>query len=115
MAIPPALRTLIDQLNQELAQTAQETTEGINRVRQLLSPFPNNALLIQFFAYLNTVTIFVETSRRRTQNIMEDLSKDEVTAEEIQEAGEALATSLGQALETKIEVRQIISRLRRLS
>ena len=55
--------------------------------------------------------MFIENSRRRIQNIMERMLTDEITAEEIQEAGEDLGALLGQVLETKIEVRQILTRL----
>ena len=71
--------------------------------------------MIQFFAYLNTVIIFVENFRRRIQIILAAISTDEVTATEIQEIGEELGTLLGQVLETKIEVRRIITRLENLS
>lgn len=115
MAIPLPLQQLIDQLNSELDESEQQATEGLNLVRGLLSRFPNNALLIQFFAYLNTVIIFVENFRRRIQIILAAISTDEVTATEIQEIGEELGTLLGQVLETKIEVRRIITRLQNLS
>lgn len=68
-----------------------------------------------FFAYLNTVIIFVENFRRRIKIILAAISTDEVTATEIQEIGEELGTLLGQVLETKIEVRRIITRLQNLS
>lgn len=111
MTIPLALHTLINRLNQELAQTEQAATAGLNLLRDLLSRFPDNTQLIQFFAYLNTVIMFIESSRRRIQTIMERMLTDEITAEEILEAGEDLGALLGQVLETKIEVRLIITRL----
>ena len=67
MLIPPPIAALVDQLNQELNQTEREATEGLNRVRQVMSRFPNNALLIQFFAYFNAALFFVENSKRRIQ------------------------------------------------
>lgn len=115
MVIPPALYTLIDQLHQELNQTEQEAIQGLNLVRELLSRFPVNGLLIQFFAYLNTVIVFGENSRRRIQSITEGFSTDEATTEEIQAMGEELGTLLGQVLETTIEVRRIVTRLQNLS
>lgn len=113
MSIPAELRTLINQLNQELTQTEQQATEGLNRARKLLSQFSDNAQTIQFFAYFNTVLMFIENSRRRTQVILAGIATDEVSVKEIQEAGEDLGTLLGQAIETKIEVRRILSRLQR--
>lgn len=114
MAIPSALQKLINQLNQEFAQTEQQANEGLNRVRELLSRFPNNAILIQFFAYLKSVLLFVETCKRQTQDIVELLSTTDVNPEEIQEVGEDLGSILGRVLETKIEVMRTIARLQRL-
>ncbi|MGL4622382.1 restriction endonuclease subunit S [Chroococcidiopsis sp.] len=105
------LRSLINQLNQELAYTEQEASNGLVRVRELLSQFPNNAQMIQFFAYFSTVLAFVENSKRRIQVFLQGLATDDASAEEIQEAGEDLSTLLGQAIETKIEVRRIMTRL----
>lgn len=112
MAIPPQLRSLINQLNQELAQTEQKASDGLNRVRELLSQFSDNAQMTQFFAYFSTVLAFVENSKRRIQVVLQGLATDEASAEEIQEAGEDLSTLLGQVLETKIEITKIITRLR---
>ncbi len=44
MAIPLPLQQLIDQLNSELDSSEQETIEGLNLVRGLLSLFPDNKL-----------------------------------------------------------------------
>lgn len=40
------------------------SSEGLNLVRKVMSLFPNNTLLIQFFAYFNTALFFVENSRK---------------------------------------------------
>jgi ABC-type transporter Mla subunit MlaD len=112
VAVSPKLRTLINRLNQELAETEQEASDGLVRVRKLLSQFSDNAQMIQFFAYFSTVLAFVENSKRRIQVVLQGLATDEASAEEIQEAGEDLSTLLGQAIETKIEVRRILTRLR---
>lgn len=114
MPIPSTLRTLIDQLNQEFNQTEQEATDGLKLVRELLSRFPDNAILIQFFAYLNSALIFVDTYKRQTQNTINVLLAVDVTAEELQEAGEDLGSILGRVLETKIEVMRTIARLQSL-
>lgn len=83
MAIPLPLQQLIDQINSELDESEQETTEGLNLVREMLSRFPNNALLIQFFAYLNNVLLFVENYKTQTQNTTELISVTDVTTEQI--------------------------------
>jgi hypothetical protein len=74
MTIPPEISVLIDRLNQELDWAEQEATEGLNLARAALSRFPNNALLIQFFAYFNSVLLFVETYKRPTQNTVKRLT-----------------------------------------
>lgn len=112
MAIPLEITALIERLNQELSQTEQEAIQGLNLVRHSLSLFPNNILLIQLFAYFTNVLLFVNNSRRRIQIIIEKILAEEVTVdEEIQEAGEDLATLVGVTLEVKIEVERIITRL----
>ena len=110
MALPSEITALTDHLNQELDQTEQKAIEGLNIVRPALSRFPDNAILIQFFAYLNNVVLFVETYKRQSQNTIERISANDVTAAEIQEAGEDLGTILGRVLETKIGIRRIITR-----
>jgi ABC-type transporter Mla subunit MlaD len=114
MAIPSTLQNLIAQLNQELAQTEQEATKGLNLVRELLSRFPDNALLTQFFASFNNVLLFVDIYKRQTQDIVNLLSTNDVTVEEIQEAGEDLGSILGRVLEARIEVTSTITHLQRL-
>lgn len=114
LAMPPEITALIDRLNQELDRTEQDATEGLNLVRQVLSFFPDNAILLQFFAYLNTVLLFVETYKRQVQTTVETISPTDVPTKVIQEAGEDLATLLGRALETKIELGRIITRLEEL-
>lgn len=115
MAIPSEINTLINQLSQELNQIEQEATEGLNLTRSVLSRFPDNDLLIQFFAYLNDVLLFVDIARGQIQATIETISPDEVPAEIIQEAGEDLGTPLGRVLEAKISVRRIVLRLQSLS
>jgi hypothetical protein len=79
MTIPPEISVLIDRLNQELDWAEQEATEGLNLARAALSRFPNNALLIQFFAYFNSVLLFVETYKRPTQNTVKRIMVADVT------------------------------------
>lgn len=111
MPTPPEFLSLIDRLNQDLAQIEQGATQGLNLVRDRLSTFPNNTMLAQFFAFFSNILMFVENSRRRIQNIVVRLSTASVTAEEIQETGEDLATLLGQVLEVKISVSIVMTRL----
>jgi hypothetical protein len=114
MAIPSEIQALIAQLNQELDETEQEAADGLKLIRPLLSRFPDNVILTQFFAAFNNSLLFVEISRRRIRATIERVSLGDVTTEEIHEAGEDLATELGRVLEAKIGIRQIINRLQRL-
>ncbi len=114
MPIPPEIEVIINRLNQELNNIEQKAREGSNLVRSILSIFPDNAIMIQYFAYLNAGLLFVETSRRQIQITIELISPDDVTALEIQEAGEDLGNILGRALETKIRVERIIHNLEEL-
>ncbi len=52
MAIPPDIQALVARLNQELDETEQETTQGLNLLRGVMSRFPENVMLFQYFAYL---------------------------------------------------------------
>ena len=111
MPIPSEIQSLIDRLNLELEIIEREATEGENLVRQLMSLFPNNALLIQFFAYWQTTRFFVVNARRRIDETREQLEESEI----VSELGADLATLLGEVIETKIRSRAILDRLRNLS
>jgi len=57
MAIPIELLALIDRLNQELAETERDATNGVNILRPILFRFPDNDTMTQFFAYFNTAIL----------------------------------------------------------
>lgn len=111
MSIPSEIIAIIERLNQEFNQTEREITDALNIVRRNLSFFPNNVIMTQYFAYLNTVLFSVETYKRQVQAIVEIISATDVPTEVIQEAGEDLGNLLGRVIESKIAVRRIISRL----
>jgi hypothetical protein len=111
MPIPSEIQTIIARLNQEIGETEQESSAGLNLARQLIQQFPENALLIQYFAYFNNILFFVETSRREIQIISETISTDYVSLEVIQEAGEDLGTLVGKLLEVKINASRTKTRL----
>ncbi|HEY9862236.1 MAG TPA: hypothetical protein V6D16_22260 [Candidatus Obscuribacterales bacterium] len=104
----------IERLNQELDQIERQATEGLTLARVTLERFSNNDTLIQMLAFLNSATLYVDTERRRIQTIVENLSEADITDEEIQEAGEELATKLGRVVETKIRVVKLKNRLENL-
>lgn len=112
MAIPLEITALIEQLDQELNQISQQATEVLNILRSRLNSFPDNAILIQFFASVSSICLFVEHSQSRIQTIVEQLSLTlSNTDSAIQEAGEDLSTLLGLTLEAKIVVNQLKTRL----
>jgi hypothetical protein len=115
MPMPSEITALIERLNQELDKIEREATEGLNLTKVILESFPNNFTVIQLSAFLNTAVFFVDISKRRIQTLVEHLSVSNVATEkEIQEAGEDLATDLGRALETKMRVSQVKTRLAKL-
>ncbi|MGK7944956.1 MAG: restriction endonuclease subunit S [Microcystaceae cyanobacterium] len=111
MSITPEIKNLINRLQQELNELEQKTATGIDLVRMPLSQFPENTILVQFFAYLSNVIFFVSTYQRRITVMIESLSVSEFSNEEIQEAGEELSMMLGVTLETKIRVENLVNRL----
>ncbi|MCC0178456.1 restriction endonuclease subunit S [Waterburya agarophytonicola K14] len=114
MSIPPEIQSIIDRLNLELEEIEREATEGLNLIRPILSSFPDNVILIQLFASLSNFLLFVEISERRIEITINRISSDDVANSIISEVGEDLGTELGRALEAKISVRRIISRLQEL-
>jgi hypothetical protein len=109
MSVPPEIVALIEQLNQELKQSEQLAVNGLNLVKSILSRFPDNARMIELFAVLTNVLLFVEISRRRIQFTVDTISSPMLSAEVIQEAGEDLAEMLGRVLENKMLVSRTVA------
>jgi hypothetical protein len=115
MLIPSKILVLVEQLNEELNFIEQVTVIALDLTRALLRRFPDNETFIQFFAYLNSMLLLVETDRRQIRRIVEGLSElDEITDDIVQDAGETLAAELGRIIEAKLVVSQIKSRLENL-
>ena len=115
MPIPLEITALIGRLNQELDTIEREVASGLSLSRAILERFPNNFTVIQLFAFLNTARFSGETSKRWIQALALNLAAvDVITDDEIQELGEDLATDLGRAMETKIRVSQVKTRLENL-
>ena len=108
MSIPAEIQVLINQINQHLSEIEHQATEGINLLRNLLSYFPENVMLTQYFAYLNTILFFIKTARRQIQTALETISSEDVPPELIQEAGEDLGTLQGKIIEEKIRLQRIL-------
>ncbi len=112
MSITPEIQDLINRLQQELNELEQKTATELDLVKIPLSQFPENTILVQFFAYLSNVLFFISTYQQRITIMIESLSVTEVSNEETQEAGEELSMMLGVTLETKIRVENLVNRLR---
>ncbi len=91
------INALILRLNQELKSVELFVTEGLNIASDRLERSPNNARLIQLFAYLNNSMLLVVFLRRRIESIRLILATDTATSEQLQEAGEDLSEWLVQA------------------
>jgi hypothetical protein len=102
MSVPPEIDSLIERLNQELGQSEQLAINGINLVKLILSRFPDNARMIELFAVLTNVLLFVEITKRRIQFTVDTISSPNLSLEVIQEAGEDLSEMLGRVLENKM-------------
>jgi hypothetical protein len=111
MSITPEIQNLINRLQQELNELEQKTATGIDLVRIPLSQFPENTILVQFFAYLSNVLFFVANYRREIDETSVLISSTDVSSEEIQTAGERLSLMLGVVLETKMRVENLVNRL----
>jgi hypothetical protein len=94
----------VTQILAELIQIEQFCQEGIQLARAALSQFPDNEILLQFFGLLSAGLFFVQSSRQRLIQLQGDLDSPEPR--------ELLGTLLGTALETKIRIEAIVSRLR---
>jgi hypothetical protein len=111
MPIPSEIQALVDRLNQELNEIEQDATAALNLLRQRLSLFPDNEILMQFFGALNNILLFTEIYRGRIQSIVERISPNYVSTEIIQDAGEDLGLILGKVLEVKMNANQLRTRL----
>jgi hypothetical protein len=111
MPVPPKIANLIEQLHQEINQTEQAVTEGLQIARLKLNNYPDNSFLIQIYASLSNYLVFIEISRRRIDYSQVIVASEAVAETQIQEVGEMLSEILGRVLEAKIVVNRIKARL----
>lgn len=76
MSIPSELQALVNRLDRELDSIEKDATEGLNLVRQMLSLFPDNTILTQYFASFSSILLFVETYKRRVEATVNSLSTE---------------------------------------
>ncbi|MDJ1172772.1 hypothetical protein [Roseofilum capinflatum] len=113
MTIPSELNVLINRLNAELDVIEAQGMEGLRLLRPIMSSFPDNTILIQHFAYLNTILFFVQSSRTQISDSLELITDATVSEERIQECGEMLSNLLGKVIEVKLKVETLVNRWRR--
>ncbi|AFY84457.1 hypothetical protein [Oscillatoria acuminata] len=111
MPIASEIQALIARINRELEETEQDALSGLNLVRQRLSLFPGNEILMQVFGALSNLLFFVEITRSRIHNLIDRLAPDNVPDQIIQEAGEDLGFILGRVLEARMNANQLKNRL----
>lgn len=111
MATPSELVEIVNRLNREFDLTEKDASEGLSLVRALLSRFPDNDILIQFFASFSNILLFVQTYRQRVQVMVARILPDGADRGVVQTTGEELSTLMGQVLEVRINVSRLKSRL----
>ncbi|MGB5970147.1 MAG: hypothetical protein WBG70_17665 [Spirulinaceae cyanobacterium] len=109
------LKQLAEQIKQELEQIEQDANRGIEIARNLLNIFPDNAIIIGYFARFSNYLFFVESSRRGIESVEEVVDNSDVTGEEVKESGEYLSTLLGSTIEARMVVDNIRSELENLT
>ena len=82
-------------------------------LRILVSRFPENIILMQYFAYLNAILFFIKTARKQIEITITTISSDDVPLEIFQDAGEDLGNLLGRVIE-EVRVRRILDFLEAL-
>jgi excinuclease UvrABC helicase subunit UvrB len=111
MTLPPNFNILVEQSEREINNLDTELSQSIQLVRARITLFPDNIISIQLFAILNNYTLFSENTRRRIQETIQYLTTNEMSSQDIQEAGEDLSEQLGRILEAKTVVSNIRKRL----
>jgi hypothetical protein len=111
MATPPELTEIVNQLNREFDRTETDALEGLSLVRTLLARFPDNDILVQFFASFSNILLFVQTYRQQVQVMVGRVLPDEADRDLVQATGEELSTLIGRVLEVRINVSRLKARL----
>lgn len=95
MFIPESIGFLLQRLALELDKTEQTANRVLNLRQSIISIVAENAIMIRYYAYLNNVLFLVNISREKIEIIRESFLSENVTDEQIQEAGEDLSLMLG--------------------
>lgn len=114
MAIPPDIRSLVDQLYQVLDDTERQATQGLFALRRAMSLFPQNEILMQYFSSITNFQFNVAGTRLQAEHIVGNVLMDGVPDEDVQKAGDYLAALLQMAPESKIMIDKVVERLEAL-
>lgn len=106
---------LIYRLNQELDQLETSIYNGFELIQPILKLAPENRLLIQVYAYLNTMFFFTTDARQRIGQATQLLDQSSVSPAQIRDLGENLSELLGRILEAKIGVDRLVNRWENLT
>ncbi|NJK64451.1 MAG: restriction endonuclease subunit S [Synechococcaceae cyanobacterium SM2_3_1] len=114
METPRELSELLSQIQQELDQIENETSEGLSILRVFLAQgeTEDDVSLVQLYATLSNALLFTEVSRRRINDTVANLQQQ--SDETLQAAGEDLAELLGQIIDTKIVISRMTTIIREL-
>jgi hypothetical protein len=112
MTLPSSLNPLFEQLDNELNTLQNDLSRAIELTRIRINLFPDNTASIQLFAILSNYSLFMENTRKQIREIVQYLTnQDNLSEQDIHEAGEDLSEQLGRVLEAKMVVSNIKNRL----
>ncbi|MEG4396410.1 hypothetical protein [Microcoleus sp. BROC3] len=114
MSIPSDIRSLVDELYQVLHDTESQATQGLFALRTGMSRFPENEILMQYFSCISNFQFCVAGTRLQAENIVHNILLAGVPEEDVQKAGDYLATLLRMAPESRIMIDKVIERLEAL-
>lgn len=114
MSIPSDIRSLVDELYQVLHETERQATQGLFALRTGMSLFPENEILMQYFSSISNFQFCVSGVRLQAEHIVSNVLMAGVPDEDVQKAGDYLATLLRMAPESRIMIDKVIERLEAL-
>ncbi|MEG5000461.1 hypothetical protein [Microcoleus sp. B4-D4] len=114
MSIPSDIRPLVNELYQVLNDTERQATQGLFALRTAMSLFPENEILMQYFSSISNFQFCVAGTRLQAENIVSNILLAGVPDEDVQKAGDYLASLLHMAPEVKIMLEQVIEKLEAL-
>jgi hypothetical protein len=114
MSIPSDLRPLVDELYRVLDDTERQATLGLLALRKVMSLFPTNEILMQYFSSLTNFQFCIAGVRLQAENIVGNILLANVPDEDVQKAGDYLAALLHIAPESKLLIDKVVNKLEAL-